>query len=150
MIVFELVCPKQHRFEGWFASAGDFHRQKESGLLCCPKCGHGSIEKLLTAKVKKQETVQPRPVPAAQPAASADPMHAAQLSPAKLNRLLDHILAHTENVGSEFASEARRIHYEEAPRRDIRGTATKEQTEELAEEGIPVMPLPIPPRGDWH
>ena len=50
------------------------------------------------------------------------------------------------SVGGRFAEEARRIHAEEAPQRAIRGTATGEQTRELIEEGIPVLPLPIPPR----
>ena len=56
----------------------------------------------------------------------------------------------TENVGAEFPAEARRIHYRETPYRSIRGVASRAQTEELLEEGIQVMSLPIPPRGDWH
>ena len=27
MIVYDLICGRQHRFEGWFASADDFARQ---------------------------------------------------------------------------------------------------------------------------
>ncbi|OGA23047.1 MAG: hypothetical protein A3I01_17485 [Betaproteobacteria bacterium RIFCSPLOWO2_02_FULL_65_24] len=150
MIVFELVCPKHHRFEGWFASADDFGHQKGGGLLACPTCGNTAIEKLPSAKIRKLEPVEPSPAPAKKAGPPAAPVQAAQMSPAKLNELIDYVLAHTENVGSKFAEEARRIHYEEAPRRDIRGTATREQTEQLVDEGIPVMPLPIPPRDDWH
>ena len=36
------------------------------------------------------------------------------------------------------------------PQRNIRGVATGEETQELLEEGIAVMPLPIPPHKDWH
>jgi hypothetical protein len=36
VIVFELICADRHRFEGWFASAGDFEGQKGRGLLSCP------------------------------------------------------------------------------------------------------------------
>ena len=50
MIVFELICADRHRFEGWFASAGDFEGQKGRGLLSCPVCGASKVEKLLTAK----------------------------------------------------------------------------------------------------
>jgi hypothetical protein len=36
------------------------------------------------------------------------------------------------------------MHYGETEERGIRGQATREQTEALLDEGIPVMPLPIP------
>jgi hypothetical protein len=55
-----------------------------------------------------------------------------------------HVMAHTEDVGERFADEARRIHYGDAPDRGIRGQASPEQAVELAEEGIDVLPLPIP------
>lgn len=142
MIVFELICPNHHRFEGWFASAEDFGDQKAGGLLSCPACGHSHIEKLPTAKIRKPE--QQTPV-APQPAQPPVPRQ-----PASLGELIDFILANTEDVGADFPEEARRIHNSEAPHRNIRGTATRQETEELLEEGVPVMPLPIPPQADWH
>jgi hypothetical protein len=54
------------------------------------------------------------------------------------------LIANTENVGDRFAEEARKIHYDEAPARGIRGVASAEETRELIEEGIEVMALPIP------
>lgn len=142
MIVFELVCPDRHRFEGWFASAGDFESQKAHGLLSCPVCSDSSIEKLLTAKIGKGD---------AEPHENSAPPAAPEaVRPRNLNELIEHVLLNTENVGREFPSEARRIHYKEIPRRSIRGLATGEETQELLEEGIAVLPLPIPPRRDWH
>jgi len=142
MIVFELVCPDRHRFEGWFASAGDFESQKAHGLLSCPVCSDSSIEKLLTAKLGKPEAeLQENSALPAAPAAAR---------PRNLNELIEYVLLNTENVGKEFPSEARRIHYKEIPQRSIRGLATGEETQELLEEGIAVLPLPIPPRRDWH
>ena len=142
MIVFELVCPDRHRFEGWFASAGDFESQKAHGLLSCPVCSDSSIEKLLTAKIGKPEAdLQENNTLPAVPAA---------VQPRNLNELIEYVLLNTENVGKEFPSEARRIHYKEIPQRSIRGLATGEETQELLEEGIAVLPLPIPPRRDWH
>jgi len=142
MIVFELVCPDRHRFEGWFASAGDFESQKAHGLLSCPVCSDSSIEKLLTAKLGKPEAeLQENSALPAAPAAAR---------PRNLNELIEYVLLNTENVGKEFPSEARRIHYKEVPQRGIRGLATGEETQELLEEGIAVLPLPIPPRRDWH
>ncbi len=69
---------------------------------------------------------------------AAEVMQAAWLEVAK------QVMANTEDVGSSFASEARKIHYGEADERAIRGQATPDQTMELIEEGIDVMPLPIP------
>jgi hypothetical protein len=68
----------------------------------------------------------------------AEVMQAAWLEVAK------HVMANTEDVGNSFASEARKIHYGEADDCAIRGHATQDQTMELLEEGIDVMPLPIP------
>jgi hypothetical protein len=69
---------------------------------------------------------------------AAEVMQAAWLEVAK------HVMANTEDVGSSFASEARKIHYGEADERAIRGQATPDQTMELIEEGIDVMPMSIP------
>jgi len=142
VIVFELICPDRHRFEGWFASSEDFESQKSRGLLSCPVCSDSSIEKLLTAKIGKHE---------AEPAGEKPHAAPAQAAPTgNLNELIDYVLLNTENVGEDFPVEARRIHHKEAAQRNIRGLATGEETRELLEEGITVMPLPIPPRRDWH
>ena len=142
MIVFELICADRHRFEGWFASAGDFEGQKARGLLSCPVCSDCSIEKLLTAKIGRPDAEAPRDNTRAPVAPAARPR--------KLHEMIDYILLNTENVGENFPAEARRIHHKEVPQRNIRGVATGEETRELLEEGIAVMPLPIPPRKDWH
>jgi len=142
MIVFELICADRHRFEGWFASPGEFEAQKARGMLACPVCSDSSIEKLLTAKIGKAE---------AEPAREAQvPVAAEAAKPRNLAELIDYILVHTENVGREFPAEARRIHHQEVPLRSIRGVASREETEELLDEGIAVMPLPLPPQGEWH
>ena len=142
MIVFELICPDRHRFEGWFASSEDFESQKSRGLLSCPVCSGSSIQKLLTAKIGKPE---------AKPAGEkADPTPALAAVPGNPSELIDYVLLNTENVGENFAAEARRIHHKEVAQRNIRGLATGEETRELLEEGIAVMPLPVPPRKDWH
>jgi hypothetical protein len=65
-------------------------------------------------------------------------MQAALLNAVKL------VLANTEDVGAQFADEARKMHYGEAEERGIRGQATREEAESLLEEGIEVMTLPMP------
>ncbi len=55
-----------------------------------------------------------------------------------------------ENVGARFPEEARRIHYDEAPARNIRGIANSDETRELLEEGILVLPALVPPENETH
>jgi len=142
VIVYELICGDRHRFEGWFASAEDFEGQKARGLLVCPICSGSNVEKLLTAKIGRSET------DASAAGAQKTPMPSAP--PSSLHELIDAILLNTENVGRNFPAEARRIHRKEARQRGIRGVATGQETRDLLEEGIAVLPLPIPPREDWH
>ena len=142
MIVFELICREQHRFEGWFASGEDFTAQKGKGLLECPVCGGAHVEKLPAAKIRTQ----------AEPAAPAQAGAAQVDRSAKVDvsGLIDYILTHSENVGKGFAEEARRIHYQDSPQRSIRGVTTPTEAEDLREEGIPVFSLPVPPQDRWN
>jgi hypothetical protein len=59
-------------------------------------------------------------------------------------QMVRHVMANTEDVGTQFAEEARKIHYGEADHRNIRGQASREETEALLEEGIDILPLPVP------
>ena len=129
MIVFDLLCANAHRFEGWFASNEDFDRQRSNRMLNCPQCGHEQIDKLPTAKIKRTGE------PAIAAAEESQPAFAA---------LVEALLSNSEDVGRQFAQEARRIHYEETPRRNIRGLATSEENTALREEGIEVFSLPLP------
>jgi len=74
-------------------------------------------------------------------ALSSDTVQQMQAAMAKMVR---HVMANTEDVGPQFAEEARKIHYGERDARNIRGQATREETEALIDEGIDVMPLPVP------
>jgi hypothetical protein len=144
VIVFDLICRDQHRFEGWFASGEEFVAQKDQGLLVCPVCGGMHVEKLPAAKIRKQS----------EPAAPAERQYAPRANPADprvdVGRFIDYILSHSEDVGKGFAEEARKIHYQESAQRSIRGLASPAEAEDLREEGIPVFSLPMPPQDRWN
>lgn len=143
MIVFDLLCVLGHRFEGWFGSAEEFAEQKQRSLLSCPSCGSAQIERVPSASRVNLGASAPQPAPAIPAQAEGkDPMAIAQ---ALYSRMLDELLARTEDVGGDFPGEARRIYYEEAPARAIRGQATQAEHQELVDEGIPVARLPLPP-----
>ncbi len=142
MIVLDLRCDKEHRFEGWFDSSDDFARQLDRKLLVCPLCGSGKIVRLPTAPHVRtggasRESPKP-PVP-------GSGQHYVNLAPETMARLIDHIVEHTEDVGPAFPEEARKIHYHEVPERHIRGTASSKDVEALRDEGIEVVALPLPP-----
>lgn len=141
MKVFDLSCAHEHRFEGWFSSEQDYEDQCTRSLVECPMCGDRQVRRLLSApRLNLSRSPESGPQSPAQPATNLTPeqLQALWLKAAR------HIINNTEDVGDRFVEEARRIHYNEAPERGIRGTATAEQTAELAEEGIAVMPLPLP------
>lgn len=143
MKIFDLQCGAGHRFEGWFASAEEFAAQRAQGLVDCPSCGAQEVDRIPSAT--RFNTGAPQP--AAKQATGQDPLALAQ----KLySRMLDDLLARSEDVGTEFPTEARRIHYQEAPERMIRGQASTQEHEALLEEGIPVLRMPIPPAKDWN
>ncbi|PTW95428.1 DUF1178 domain-containing protein [Achromobacter mucicolens] len=139
--VFDLECDHRHIFEGWFGSHEDYDAQQARGLVTCPVCGSATITKRLSAP---RLNVAHLHAPAAQPlvppgASDAEKMAALQ---AAVMRQVRALVRSTENVGPRFAEEARRIHEGDADDRPIRGTATVEEREALAEDGIEVMAVP--------
>ena len=163
MKVLDLQCRQAHVFEGWFASEEDFQDQLQRGLVQCPLCGDDHIEKRLSAPrlnlgarapASDQELSQRSSRAASSdshPAGSTAPSAASTTArglPPELQvawlELARKVVANTEDVGERFADEARRMHHGEVQERAIRGQATREEAVQLLEEGIAVMPLPLP------
>ncbi|SAK39738.1 hypothetical protein AWB78_00017 [Caballeronia calidae] len=141
MKVLDLKCSHEHRFEGWFASTEEFESQLSRKLVACPVCSSTEVSRMpsaprLNLSSTRGETAPQAPQPQAAPEAAA--------LQARALHFMRELIAKTENVGERFAEEARRIHYNEAPARSIRGVTTPEETHALLEEGIDVMPLPVP------
>ena len=146
MKVLNLVCLHEHRFEGWFASEVDYLSQTERGLVECPLCGDTSVTRLPSAPhvhTSSTRDMVPAPATTAKPAGPDSPVALTQQ--AAWLRAVRHVMAHTDDVGDRFAEEARRMHYGETDERAIRGQATRAEAQSLVEEGIAVMPLPLPP-----
>jgi hypothetical protein len=135
MKVLDLSCANAHHFEGWFASEDEFQSQLTRGLVSCPLCGDAQVVKKLSA---------PRlNLSAAAPAEDSPAMDATQMQAAWMN-MVRHVMSNTEDVGDKFSQEARKMHYGETEHRNIRGQATAQETQELLEEGVAVLPLPVP------
>lgn len=130
MIRYALACEKGHEFEAWFRNSGEFDEQADEGKIECPLCGSRRISK----------------APMAPAIASSDTSKKEYLKAMDIVRKArSELLKDAENVGDNFASEARKIHYEEVPERGIYGRATDEETKALREEGVEFSPLPVLP-----
>ena len=137
MKVLNLQCSHGHGFEGWFASNDEFETQLAGGLVECPLCGAKEITKMLAAPRLNLGAGKEAPTAQGQPQ-DAGQQHGRWL------RAVRELIASTEDVGERFADEARKIHYGEVKERGIRGQATREESEALAEEGIAVMQIAVP------
>ena len=145
MIIFDLACTQNHRFEGWFHSPADYEGQLEKGLVACPRCGSCAIRRVPSAPhFARPGNAAPQKREAAKEGAAAPAKaQVPAVLPDAVQQLLALVVDKCEDVGSDFASEARKIHYLEAPQRAIRGQASKDDYEELCDEGIDVVRLPV-------
>ena len=148
MKVLDLQCNHRHEFEGWFGSEEEFQSQLSRQLVECPVCASHDITKRLSAPRLNLSGAR-EPVPEVKSATpDANEAVATHVSNTEFQtawlKMVRHVMANTVDVGTQFAEEARKIHYGETEQKQIRGQVSAEETRELLEEGIPVMPLPIP------
>ena len=155
MKVYNLACPLDHRFEGWFASEQDCLDQQDSGMLACPVCDSAEITRMPSAPhiAKSSGSTELTVSKADMGSISGDVValtgndHSqleAQVQAAFLKGMRD-LMGKSEDVGAAFAEEARKIHYKESPERSIRGQTTLDEAEALRDEGIEVMAMPLMP-----
>ncbi len=142
MILFDLICKNQHQFEAWFPSSKQFEVQKKNRLIKCPYCNTTSVKKALMApnvkistenKYKRKKIIR-----------SQNDHEIVK----KIKNIKEYINNNSEDVGTRFAEEARKIYYGEKKARPIRGVSTQEETKSLNEEGVPFLRLPWGSRED--
>ncbi len=129
MIHYDLKCANGHCFDSWFSSSEDFEKLSRTNMLGCVVCGNTVIQKAVMA---------PR-VASGEDKKSGSPT----LGPAReVGALRAQIEAQADDVGRNFAAEARKIHDGEAPKRAIYGEARIDEAKSLIRDGVPVLPLP--------
>ena len=135
MVVYDLMCEHDHSFEGWFDSFEGFEAQQAKGSVSCPLCASTTILRRPAAprlNINKHST----------PERSSVAMSPGMSPEAMWRKMMAYLRTHTEDVGTEFPEEARKIHYGESEARSIRGSASQQEVAELSDEGIDVLPLP--------
>jgi hypothetical protein len=148
MIKFALLCARGHEFQSWFQSSEAFDTQVESGLVLCPLCQVTEVTKAIMAPAiaSRGEAKRAKPPAQTQSQTKVALLDRRDLkSRAMIDAFRRRILAETDDVGSHFAEEARKIHNGLVPERAIHGQASIGDARALIEEGVPVLPVPPSP-----
>lgn len=154
MKVYNLACPLDHRFEGWFASEEDCLAQQDKGMLACPVCDSTHISRMPSAPHIAKSTSTELTISKTDAGnlsgdvaalTGSDHSHLEAQVQAAFLKGMREIMGRSEDVGNSFAEEARKIHYKESPERSIRGQTTLDEAESLREEGIDVLAMPMMP-----
>tara|TARA_E500000331_G_C17025283_1_gene612683 strand:+ start:358 stop:771 length:414 start_codon:yes stop_codon:yes gene_type:complete len=131
MIIFNIKCQDcEYEFEGWFENSKEYNKQKKKNQISCPACDSININKgLMTPNLNKKSNSK-----------SIKKKRTVASNISKLKKMVEK---NFDYVGDKFTEEAKKIKYGEAIKRSIYGEATIEQTKELIDEEIDVLPLPF-------
>lgn len=139
MILFDLRCDSGHVFEGWFPSDEAYKKQARRGQVDCPVCGSAEVQKAPMAPKTRCGRGDGDELP--------DAREQGKILKA-MRELRKTVEENGEYVGNRFPEEARSIHLGESRARSIYGEASREEAEELRDEGVPVARIPWVPRAD--
>ena len=146
MILYDLSCPKDHRFESWFRNSGVVEKLIKAGQVPCPICGSKKVQKApMAPRIAKSSAKGELSIPKNKNSELAAAMEKAAEAFIELREAIEKNFDH---VGDRFPEEARRIHYGEADERSIYGDATEDEARDLMDEGIKVYTVPRVRRTD--
>ncbi|MGD8983351.1 MAG: DUF1178 family protein [Desulfobacteraceae bacterium] len=137
MIVFDLECSEGHIFEAWFNNTESFEQQKAKGMISCPYCSDNLVSKVISPVTTK---ISPQP----DATTEEESIDYARLA----KEIVDYVDKNFDDVGTEFAKEALKMHYDVAEKRNIKGSATADEEKMLEDEGIEFFKLAVPKKDD--
>ncbi|RJQ66414.1 MAG: DUF1178 family protein [Desulfobacteraceae bacterium] len=136
MIAYDLQCSGGHRFEGWFEDSKAFEQQCRQGLIACPVCNDTDVTRIpSTFAIKGIKHAAPAIPPQRRPLSEQEIMARA---------VMHFVENNFDNVGTDFAKEALKIHYGASEPRNIRGVSTAQEEETLRREGVEFFKVPLP------
>ncbi len=136
MIAYDLQCANGHAFEGWFEDGQAYEEQEKKGYIACPVCNDTSVYRIpSTFAIKSSQSLK---------------NFAEQQT--KLEdigkKIVDFVEKNFDDVGSDFAKEALKMHYGVSEPKNIKGYSTKKEEETLKKEGVQFFKVPMPVRPD--
>ncbi len=134
MIKYNLKCKNKHEFESWFSDSKEFEKLKKKKLLECIYCNSKNVEKSI---------MSPRVVNSKE-SFSYDQNKEKELKKLKgdLKKLRKFVEKNFEFVGGNFAKKVREVYYDQSGKKNIYGTTTNKERDELLEEGINLVSVP--------
>ena len=149
MILYQLHCEEDHSFEAWFRDSGAYDEQAKCGHVECPYCGSTNVAKSpMAPNIASGAAVQTTEPEAPVANSEVRAKEVAQKILEAVGQIRDYAEENFEDVGEDFADEARKIHDGETEERGIYGRATEEEAVELEEDGVEFVRLPGTPRRD--
>jgi hypothetical protein len=134
MIAFDLQCSKGHIFEGWFDNLESYTIQNSKKMITCPHCNTTKIRKLLSPVTALKSPSPPQ---------NNLQEEKKDIDYRKLAKeMINYINTEFEDLGTDFAKEALKIHYGVSKERNIKGSATETEETTLREEGIQFFKIP--------
>ena len=147
MINFSLICKKNHEFEGWFRTSEDYEAQIKQGLISCPFCNDTSISKALMAPaVRSSKKKHVEKLPSHKNETNNKIENKSLIKDdnirVALRNFRSYIEKNCEDVGDNFAKEARLISKGKSKERSIYGKVNNKDAEKLLDEGIEITAIP--------
>ena len=135
MIKYNLKCKNDHEFESWFSNSAEFDKLNKKYLLECIYCSSKKITKSIMApmisNVKKNDDKKINII-----------SKEYKEEKKQLLQLRKYIEKNFDYVGKDFSKKVREVYYDKKNKKAIYGSATPEEREELAEEGIDLLSIP--------
>ena len=134
MIKYNLKCSNGHEFISWFSDSLEFDKLNKKKLLECIYCSSKKINKSIMAPMISGGKLKE----------DSSNLLNEKLSDKKkeLLQIRNYIEKNFEFVGDKFSQKVRDVYYDKKTRKTIYGSTTKEEREELAEEGIDLVSIP--------
>ena len=134
MIKYNLKCNNDHEFESWFSNSKEYEKLNKKGLLECIFCPSKKINKSIMAPTILNSKEKDNEIKIINKDFKDEKNN--------LINLRKYIEKNFDYVGKDFSKKVREVYYDKKSKKAIYGTTTTEEREELAEEGIDLLPIP--------
>ena len=134
MIKYNLKCNNNHEFESWFLDSHEFEKLNKKRLLECIFCSSNEITKSIMAPSVSSKSLKEN---------EKNFLNKRLLKEkSELLKVRSYIEKNFEFVGNKLSQRVREVYYDKKSKKSIYGTATAEEREELADEGIDLLSIP--------
>ena len=137
MIKYNLKCQNNHEFESWFSESKEFEKLKKKKMLECIYCNSSNIKKnIMSPNVLNSESDKKK--------LNSIELNSKEIAKIKkeFKKIKKFVETNFKYVGNKFTQEVKDIHYNNKKDKNIYGTTTQQERDELKEEGIELTTIP--------